>query len=319
MRASAGSTRATDKTAVTTNTWLHRFAVFTAFSTLGLIAAGALVTSNDAGLAVPDWPLSYGQLMPPMVGGIFYEHGHRMVATFVGFLTIVLVVWLWRRDPRGWVKKLGIAALAAVIAQGLLGGMTVLLLLPTAISVMHACLAQLFFCMIVSLALFTSPGWQERERSRVAPSDSEGFAALGRLCLAASVAIFAQLAIGAALRHEGLGLAPHLVGAAVAVALVGWVVARVMKRHANQPEIVRWTITLNSVLMLQLVLGAAAYWIRQATVDAPQPLPPMVWLTVAHVAVGALVLAASVILTIQVYSRVAPVGAVHRERVAAAI
>ncbi len=319
MRASAASTVATDKTAVTTNTWLHRFAVFTAFSTLGLIAAGALVTSNDAGLAVPDWPLSYGQLMPPMVGGIFYEHGHRMVATFVGFLTITLVVWLWRRDSRGWVKKLGLAALAAVIAQGLLGGMTVLLLLPTAISVMHACLAQLFFCMIVSLALFTSPGWQGRERPPAASSDNEGFTALGRLCLATNVAIFAQLALGAALRHKGLGLLPHLVGAAVAVSLVAWVVAKVMKRHTNRPEIVRWTITLNSVLMMQLVLGAAAYWIRQATIDAPQPLPPMVWLTVAHVAVGALVLAASVVLTIHVYSRVAPAAAAERERVPATI
>ena len=304
---------------MTANIWLHRFAVFTAFCTLCLIAAGALVTSNDAGLAVPDWPLSYGQLMPPMVGGIFYEHGHRMVATFVGLLTIVLVVWLWRRDQRSWVKKLGLAALAAVIAQGLLGGITVLLLLPTAISVMHACLAQLFFCMIVSLALFTSPGWREREGFPAALSNSEGFAALGRLCLAANVAILAQLAIGAALRHKGLGLVPHLVGAGVVVALVAWVVAKVMQRHSDQPEIVRWTLTLNSVLMLQLVLGAAAYWIRQVTSDAPQPLPPMVWLTVAHVAVGALVLAASVILTIQVYSRVAPVTAAHRERVAATV
>ena len=137
--------------------------------------------------------------------------------------------------------------------------------------------------------------------------------------MAADVAIFAQLVLGAALRHKGLGLLPHLVGAAVAVALVAWVVAKVMKRHANRPEIVRWTITLNSVLMMQLVLGAAAYWIRQATIDAPQPLPLMVWLTVAHVAVGALVLAASVILTIHVYSRVAPAAAAERERVPATI
>lgn len=293
--------------AVSTNTWLHRFALFTAFCTLCLIAIGALVTSNDAGLAVPDWPLSYGQLMPPMVGGIFYEHGHRMAATFVGCLTIVLAIWLWRRDQRRWVKGLGFLCLAVIVAQGLLGGITVLLLLPTAVSVMHACLAQLFFCMIVSLVVFTSADWRNQTRCPTTVSDGGDFAGLRWLCLAANVAIFAQLAVGAALRHEGLGLLPHLVGAVVAAALVVWVVAKVTKQHSNHPEIVRWTLTLNSALMLQLVLGAAAYWIRQATSDAPQPLPPMVWLTVTHVAVGALVLATSVVLTLQVFRGVDPI------------
>ena len=100
---------------------LHRFAVFTAASTFCLIIAGALVTSRDAGLSVPDWPLSYGQWMPPMVGGIFYEHGHRMIASFVGLLTVILAVWLWVAESRRWVRNVGFAALAAVIAQGLLG------------------------------------------------------------------------------------------------------------------------------------------------------------------------------------------------------
>ncbi len=93
------------------NIGLHRYALLLAICTLFLVVAGASVTSNDAGLSVPDWPLSYGKLMPPMTGGIFYEHGHRMVATTVGFMTIILAFWLWRADDRPWMRKLGFAAL----------------------------------------------------------------------------------------------------------------------------------------------------------------------------------------------------------------
>jgi heme A synthase len=131
------------------NLGLHRFALFTACCTAFLIFVGGLVTSTESGLAVPDWPLSYGMLFPPMVGGIFYEHGHRMVASFVGLLTVILAIWTWRRETRAWVRRLSLAALAAVILQGLLGGLTVLYLLPTPISMTHACLAQTFFCMTV--------------------------------------------------------------------------------------------------------------------------------------------------------------------------
>src|SRR5437667_2183294 len=122
----------------------HRLCLALSACTLFLIFVGGLVTSTGSGLSVPDWPLSYGRLMPPMVGGIFYEHGHRMVASAVGLLTVVLAVWLSRREPRAWVRRLGYAALAAVVAQGVLGGLTVIFLLPTAVSVAHACLAQTF-------------------------------------------------------------------------------------------------------------------------------------------------------------------------------
>src|SRR5713226_5598607 len=147
---------------------LHRFAVFTAACTFLLLIAGALVTSNDAGLSVPDWPLSYGSLTPPMVGGIFYEHGHRVIAASVGLLSIVLAAWLWRVETRRWVRWLGVAAVGAVIAQGILGGLTVLFFLPPAVSSAHAALAQLFFCTILSIALFTSVWWQ---RTRPVASD----------------------------------------------------------------------------------------------------------------------------------------------------
>ena len=282
---------------------LHRFALFTAFATLCLLAAGGLVTSNEAGLSVPDWPLSYGQWMPPMVGGVLYEHGHRMIAAFVGLLTVILALWIGRVESRSWVKKLAWAALGAVVAQGVLGGVTVLMLLPAAVSVSHACLAQLFFCMIVSLTLVTSPRWRAQRQDRSRPLSDGGAFSLARLTVAANAVIFLQLTAGAALRHKALGVIPHLVGAACVALVVMWIVARVAARHSARGEVLAWTLILNSLLGLQLVLGAAAYWIRQVTATAPQPLPPMVILTVSHLVAGALLLAASVVLTIEVHAR----------------
>lgn len=186
------------------NKALNRFTIFTAMCTLALIAAGGLVTSTGSGLAVPDWPLSYGQVMPPMVGGIFYEHGHRMIATFVGFLTLILAVWFWRKEPRIWVRNLAVGALGAVIAQGILGGLTVIFLLPTPISVSHATLAQTFFVIVSSLALFTSKWWLENQQVL---SDGQGGAAISRLSVALVVAVYVQLILGALMRHTQSGLA----------------------------------------------------------------------------------------------------------------
>src|SRR6478752_2480136 len=143
---------------------LHRFSKVVVAATILLLLAGSLVTSTATGLSVPDWPTTYGWNMftfPPSkwVGGIFYEHGHRLIASSVGFLTIVLAAWLWFADPRRWMKRLGLAALGAVILQGVLGGVTVLFFLPTAISSAHAGLAEIFFCMTIAIALFTSKSW----------------------------------------------------------------------------------------------------------------------------------------------------------------
>ena len=150
--------------------WRHRFAVLTVAATLALIFIGGLVTSTGSGLSVPDWPLSYGMVMPPMVGGVFYEHGHRMAATAVGFLTLVLAdLDRARREPRPGVRRLAWAALAAVIAQGVLGGLTVIYLLPTPVSVAHACLAQLFFCTVIALATATSREWLAAEPRATTP------------------------------------------------------------------------------------------------------------------------------------------------------
>src|SRR3954470_949581 len=180
------------------NKALHRFTLFVTGATLLLIVAGALVTSHDAGLAVPDWPLSFGKLFPEMTGNVFWEHGHRLIAASVGVLIIVLNILLWRSEKRGWVRRLGLVALGAVIAQGLLDGLTVIFWLPLAISAGHATLAQLLFCTLVSLSVFTAPGWAD-ERAKV--DEGEG-APLRVVCVAAAAAILVQLVLGATLRHS---------------------------------------------------------------------------------------------------------------------
>ena len=180
--------------------WRHRFSVLLALSTLVLVFIGGLVTSTGSGLAVPDWPLSYGMLMPPMVGGVFYEHGHRMAAATVGFFTLVLAVWTQVAEPRRGVRRLAWTALALVVTQGILGGLTVLFLLPTPVSVTHACLAQTFFCVTLALAYATSREWDDTspalDRARVRPA-----------ALVATTVVFAQLLLGALMRHTGAGLA----------------------------------------------------------------------------------------------------------------
>lgn len=283
-------------------TWLHRFAVGTAVATWFLVVAGALVTSNDAGLSVPDWPLSYGTWMPPLVGGILYEHGHRMVASLVGLLTIIQGLWLWHREPRRWVRRLGFAALLTVIVQGILGGITVLYLLPAPVSIAHACLAQLFFCAMVSIALVTSPGWKQA----VPRVEDTGTPRLSVLCLLTSAIVFLQLVLGAMLRHGAVDVGAHVAGAVAAGLGVGWTVAAVCRRKVVGSALGRTAGWLLGLLIVQLMLGAGAYWIRVVTQGAVQPEPAMVVLTVLHVAVGALVLAASVVLTFEVYRRLTP-------------
>jgi heme a synthase len=273
---------------------LHRFIVGTTVCTVGLLVAGALVTSNDAGLAVPDWPLSYGSLLPPWVGGIRWEHGHRMVAAFVGLLTIVLAVWAWRRESRRWVRWLAVGALALVALQGVLGGVTVLLDLPPAVSAAHATLAQLFFCTLAGLALFTGRWWQ----SELPQLEETGSPSLRLLGVVASAVVLLQLVFGAAFRHNGFGILPHLIGAAAVTVMILWMTQAAARRYPSVPALRRGARWLQGLLGAQLLLGGAAYWAILASRDAPQPLPLFVAVTVAHVVVGALTLAATVLLTL---------------------
>ncbi|HKQ51833.1 MAG TPA: COX15/CtaA family protein [Pyrinomonadaceae bacterium] len=288
------------------NKGLHRFTVFVTGATLFLIVAGALVTSHDAGLAVPDWPLSFGKLMPKMVGNVFWEHGHRMVATTVGILVITLNIWLWRSEKRAWVRKLGLVALCAVIAQGLLGGLTVILMLPLAVSSAHATLAQLFFCTMVSLSVFTAPGWRE---PRPALEEQKGRVPLRYLCAAAAAAILIQLVLGATLRHSATWdqhlplslLLTHLAGALTVTLLLGASVVTTLHRYRDETYLTRPAQVALALLVVQLSLGVAAYMTRLASPSGPQPRNPMVGITVAHVACGALVFAATIVLTLRAF------------------
>jgi cytochrome c oxidase assembly protein subunit 15 len=279
------------------NQGLHRFAVFTACSTFLLLVAGALVTSNDAGLSVPDWPLSYGSILPPMVGGIFWEHGHRMIAAFVGILTIVLAVWLWRSEPRPWVRRLGLGALGLIVAQGVLGGLTVHFYLPAAISTAHATLAQLFFATVISLALFSGEWWQ----SETLRLEDSGSPSLRLLAVLTSLAILLQIILGAAFRHNGFGIVPHLVGAGVVTVMVVWTGRVVRKRFAKVKLLRRGVIWLHAFYGLQILLGGVAYGAVLAARNIPQPLPWIVVATVLHVVVGALLFATSVLLALSCY------------------
>jgi cytochrome c oxidase assembly protein subunit 15 len=278
------------------NRALHGFAVFTACCTFLLIIAGALVTGNDAGLAVPDWPLSYGSLTPPMIGGIFFEHGHRMVASFVGLLTVILAFWLWKRDDRPVVRRLGWIALAVVVTQGILGGITVLFFLPTPISVMHACLAQAFFCIVSSLALLTSESWRHSESG--VTGDVKGVS-MRQLSVWTVAGVYAQLILGAALRHSKTGLLLHVLGAFVVAFLAIWTVARVYKTYANIPALFRPAMILGILLAAQLSLGVGSYLVRLASREDVQPGALMVAVTTAHVATGAAVLVTSLVLALQ--------------------
>ena len=293
------------------NRALHGFAVFTACCTFLLIIAGALVTGNDAGLAVPDWPLSYGSLTPPMVGGIFYEHGHRMVASFVGFLTVILAIWLWKKDDRPFVRRLGWIALAVVVTQGVLGGITVLFFLPAPISVMHACLAQAFFCVVSSLALLTSESWKLGSIRVV--SDIKGFS-MRQLSVWSVAAVYAQLILGAALRHSKVGLLWHVIGAFIVTFLLIWTVARVYKYYASVSSIFRPAMILAILLAAQLSLGVGSYLVRLASREDVQPGALMVAVTTAHVATGAAVLVTSLLLTLQCWRLLIPAKAKLRVR-----
>jgi cytochrome c oxidase assembly protein subunit 15 len=284
----------------------HRFVTLLTCGTLLLIVAGALVTSNDAGLSVPDWPTTFGSLyrIPPMVGGVKFEHGHRMVAELVGFLTIVLAVWTWRAERRSWMRKLGILALGTVIAQGVLGGITVLYYLPPAVSTAHATLAQSFFCLVVIMMMVTGREWMEAPPVIVIERHRPRLRTLATL---AAASVYLQLILGAAFRHSGIKLLPHLVSAVVVTVLVLWTTMRILAEHSAVPQLRRPARALLILLLVQLGLGFGAYLTRvEWGNQAAQPMLNMVVATVAHVAVGALVLATSVVLAVQVYRHTSP-------------
>lgn len=291
---------------------LHRLAVVTAAATFVLLFAGGLVTSTGSGLAVPDWPLSFGQVFPPMVGGVLFEHSHRLVASGVGCLTLVLALWITVRESRPGVRALGLVALFTVVLQGVLGGVTVLYKLPLAVSVTHACLAQAFFCITVTLAVVTGKPWQ-----RLVAWPERAPAPLPALAAATTAIVFVQLVLGSLVRHTHAGLAipdfplafgrlippfvtpyiavhfAHRVGALVVATAVVTTLVTVLRHHAPTP-LRRPVFLAAGLVALQVTLGALIIWTGRAVVP-----------TTTHLVTGAALLATCLVLALRSFRMVA--------------
>jgi cytochrome c oxidase assembly protein subunit 15 len=307
-------------------TWLHRFTQVVVGATFLLVVAGGLVTSTGSGLSVPDWPTSYGWSMftfpySRWVGGIRYEHVHRLIATTVGLLAIIMVIAYGRAEPRKWVRRLTLVALGAIVAQGLLGGLTVLAKLPPAVSSAHAGLAEIVFVLTVSFAVFTSRGWATayEPAGRLAESTSPLARDVGLRCLsiAAICAVYLQIVLGAVMRHTGAGLAipdfplmfgrllpptalfavpgvavhfAHRLGALVVAACLVATAWRVFARHGDRRELARPALLLLVLLVLQVTLGGLTVLTGKDVV-----------VNTAHLAVGALIFATTVVLALRVH------------------
>jgi heme a synthase len=278
-----------------TSIWLHRYTKLLVATTFLLIIAGGLVTSTGSGLAVPDWPLSYGQLMPPMVGGIFYEHLHRMVAASVGIMTLVLAIWVGIVEKRKWLRWVAIGALGAVVLQGILGGMTVLFLLPAPISIFHACLAQTFFALMVSISFFTSKEWS----SGTSRDRGEG---LKKLSLMTTALIFAQLILGATTRHteSSFVVISHVLGAVFVLIQTVLVVLCVLRNETANAKLVFPAVGMGAIVAVQLVFGMGSFVFTEMMKKTIQPTLTKVIFVTIHQSLGALLLAFSVFFLLRI-------------------
>jgi cytochrome c oxidase assembly protein subunit 15 len=278
--------------------------VFTACAAFVVITAGALVTSNDAGLSVPDWPTSFGYLVkiPHFVGGVRYEWSHRMLAGTLVTLTLAIALSTWLVEQRRWMRWLAVGAFCTVIAQAILGGLTVLLFQPPAVSTAHATVAQTFFCIAVAIAVFTGRKWIEEQPQVEFDSRRPSLITLTLLSI---FVLYVQLILGGMFRHHGMSWWPHVLNAAIVSFVLAWTAIRAISLYSHIEAVRRPAIIMISLLITQLCLGFTAFLTRVAWGrNTVQPELPMVASTVAHVAVGALLLATTVVLAIQVWRRV---------------
>ena len=313
--------------------WVRRLSKLLVISTLLLIFAGALVKSHEVGLSVPDWPTSYGYQMfsfplTDMIGGIFYEHGHRMIATIVGLMTLILAFTIYYTDHRLWLKKTAFFALGLVIIQGLFGGLTVLLFLPTPVSVIHAILAQTFLMVTILISYGLS-----KEKANRMLNESTNYKVLRFPTYLVTSIVFIQLIIGALMRHTESGLAIpdfplsggyiiptfnqemlntiqsmqfesglpfvtlnqiiihylHRMGAIAVTISIGWLTLKIIQSKISNERIYRLTGYLITLLIIQITLGAFTIW----SVKEP-------FITSIHVVNGALILGVSTLLILRV-------------------
>lgn len=298
-----------------------------AFLTVVLLLAGALVTSNEAGDSVPDWPLSFGRWLidsDNFVANVRYEYSHRFIAGMVGVATFILAAWAYFTERRRWLRNLALAAFAGVVAQALLGGVRVLLVnyIPMEvakplIAVPHALVAQSFFGLLVAIIVFTSRSWSEPKEVKT----DAGSISIRRLSTWAVAAVLIQLVLGAGFRHLAFGVLPHFIGALVVTVLITWTSVTVLRRHAQNKYLARPAVTALALVCVQVFLGVLAYIWRMAAAGDPvtnagqffgsmtlaslekfnelQPVEPAVSLSAAHLVVGALTLATLIVLVLR--------------------
>lgn len=304
-----------------------------------LLVAGALVTSNEAGDSVPDWPLSFGRWLiasENFVANVRYEYSHRFIAGVVGVVTFLLALCIWFAERRNWLRKLAAFAFLGVVAQAAIGGVRVLLPEYKAeIAVPHALIAQSFFGVIVAIAVFTSRSWFRPHEVR----EDAGGLALRTLAPLSIGVVLIQLVLGAGFRHGAWGIIPHVLGAVTVVFVIVWTAVTVFQRHGGEKYLTRpaWAALL--LLAAQFTLGVLTYIARMDAAGKPvdsvarffasmgfapmgrmfqiQPVEPMISLTAMHLAVGALTLAAMIVLTLRCYQVLAPVRAGAKDNAAA--
>src|SRR2546425_13181975 len=290
----------------TYNPGVHRYSVFVVCWTILLLVAGALVTSKDAALSVTDWPKSHGTWVPALSalqGGDFFEFSHRFIAGGLGIFTLLLAVLLLVKDSRAWLRWLGVLAVLGVVVQAILGGQVVIRLLHFWLPVIHACFAQIVFAAVLGIAVFTSKWWiSERPQLEDHRTPSIHFLAIFN-----AVVIYFQVILGAGFRHKEIPIWPHAAGALVVLGVVTWTAVALRKRFGASRELGKACILLHSIFGAQFLLGLLAYWSRLTTADAPQSMPVMVWLTVIHTVVGAILFAFSVLVVLLCY-RLIPHG-----------
>jgi heme a synthase len=315
-----------------TNILLRRLAKALSASTLFLIFLGGLVKSTESGLSVPDWPTTYGHFMfsfplDQMVGGIKYEHTHRMAASLIGLFTVILCVLLLRAPVAVWIKRLSIWAVVTVVLQGLLGGLTVRYFLPVWLSTMHGVLAQTFFLITIMMAYGLS-----RERGMRLASASACEPKFIRYVLIFVCMVYIQLILGNLMRHTESGLAvpdfPTMAGSllpSMDQAMVDrinvwrfennldpvkigqvhihilhrfWALLILLKlvfinqvaykKYLNKPKVMKTLFWLNLAVLFQIVLGASTVLSHKEVIT-----------TTLHVATGAVVLALSFLLVLR--------------------
>ncbi|HET6566648.1 MAG TPA: COX15/CtaA family protein [Rhodothermales bacterium] len=296
--------------------WRHRFSILAVVTAAVLVSWGAFVTSINAGLAVPDWPSSFNSYDPLnpwpewwTIVPVLAEHGHRLMGMLIGLFTMTLAGWTVLKDERKWMKWLAVGALVLVILQGVLGGLRVVLV-SVDLAMVHACVAQVFFSLLVALALFTSPGWlQARD---IAP-DTDKAGTLRGLTVISTLAVYVQIMLGVLLRHPGAGISPvlagvHITGAVTVTTLLLATGYFIHRNFRGQRLLLRANRVQLSILTLQFALGWTAYLLLLDERGMIVPSNLQVIVNSSHVLIGAALLASTVALTLLALRRPTPVG-----------